>query len=103
MLTLPARYLLPAALLITGCTKPWSPTYEYACADGYEFSITFSDTDHPGDIAVLKDADGQTKLPRAPSASGIRYSNEATEFFAKGDEAIIRKAGAIVHQDCAAG
>jgi len=100
MLTLPARCLLPAVLLLAGCTKPWSSNYEYTCPDGYQFTIAYSATDNPGDIAVLEDADGMTKLPRAPSASGIRYSNEATEFFSKGDEAIIRLAGENVHGEC---
>jgi len=100
MLTLSARCLLPAVLLIAACTKPWSSSYDYTCPDGYEFTIAFSDTENPGDIAVLEDADGMTKLPRAPSASGSRYSNEATEFFSKGDEAMIRQAGKIVHGKC---
>ena len=100
MLTLPARCLLPAMLLLTACTKPWSPTYEYTCPDGYEFTIVYSDTDNPGDIAILEDADGTTKLPRVPSASGTRYSNDATEFFGKGDEAMILQAGTIVHREC---
>jgi membrane-bound inhibitor of C-type lysozyme len=100
MLILPARCLLPAVLLIAGCTKPWSSTYDYTCPDGYKFNITYAGTDNPGDIAVLEDIDGKTKLPRAPSASGTRYTNEATEYFSKGDDAMILLAGEIEHREC---
>jgi membrane-bound inhibitor of C-type lysozyme len=100
MLPLPKRCLLLVVLLLAGCTKPWSSTYDYTCPDGYEFTITFSGTNNPGDIAFLKDTDGITKLPRAPSASGTRYTNESTEFFSKGDDAMILQAGEIVHGEC---
>lgn len=100
MLPLPVRFLLMVMPLLGACTKPWSSSYEYTCPDGYEFTIAFSDTDNPGDIAVFEDADGTVKLPRAPSASGMRYSNEAIEFFGQGNEAMIRRGGTIAHRAC---
>lgn len=82
------------------CTKPWSSTYRYYCPDGYEFSISYAGTENPGDIATLEDDNGSRLLPRAPSASGTRYSDDAIEFFAKGDQAMILRAGTVVHRDC---
>ena len=72
MSCLPPHYLLIPVLALAACTKPWTPTHEYTCSDGYAFTIAYSDTDNPGDIAILEDADGKTKLPRAPSASETR-------------------------------
>ena len=99
---LPAYFLLIPVLALTACTKPWTPTDEYTCSDGYTFSITYSDTDNPGDIAILEDANGKTKLPRAPSATGIRYSNEATVFISVDDKAMIQQAGTSIHSECIA-
>ena len=89
-----------ALLAATSCTKPWSSTDEYTCADGYAFTIRYAGTDQPGDVALFEDGERSVKLPRAPSASGERYSNEAIEFFARGDEALVREGGAVVHRDC---
>jgi len=100
---LSARCLLVALLPLAACTKPWTPTREYTCPDGYAFTIAYSNTDNPGDIAILEDAHGTTKLPRAPAASGARYSNGATIFWNAGDEALIQQAGTIVHRECTAG
>ncbi len=88
---------------LVACTKPWASTHEYTCPDGYAFTIAYSKTDNPGDIARLEDADGTTKLPRAPAASGARYSNGATVFWSKGDEALIEQAGRVVHKGCTTG
>ena len=94
--------LMPLAVLltVTGCTKPWSSKYEYTCADDYTFTIRYAGTKHPGDIALFEDETRSVKLPRVPSASGERYSNEALEYFAKGDEAMIIESGVITHRDC---
>jgi membrane-bound inhibitor of C-type lysozyme len=97
---LPAYCLLIPVLALAACTKPWTPTHEYTCPDGYAFTIAYSNTDNPGDIAILEDADGKTKLPRAPSASGTRYSNGATIFLSADDKAQIQQAGTIVHREC---
>ena len=82
------------------CTKPWTSTSRYYCPDGYEFQITYSGQDNPGDLATLEDDNGSRLLPRAPSASGTRYSNEAVEFFAKDDQAMILQSGTVMHRDC---
>ena len=82
------------------CTKPWTSTDRYYCPDGYEFQITYSGQKNPGDLATLEDDTGSRLLPRAPSASGTRYSNEAIEFFAKDDQAMIVQSGTVLHRDC---
>ncbi len=97
---LPTPYLLMTVMAMTACTKPWTPTHEYTCPDGYAFTIAYSDPDNPGDIAIFEDADGTTKLPRAPSSSGTRYSNEATEFLRSGEEVTIKQAGTVMHNGC---
>ena len=89
-------------LALAACTKPMSKTWAYNCADGYTFNITYSDPENIGDIAVLEDASGATKLPRAVSASGEKYSNGATTFWSKGEEAMIMVAGiALSNSDSA--
>ncbi len=84
----------------TGCTKPDTKRYAYTCPDGYEFTIAYSDQRDAGDVAVLEDATGTLQLPRAPAASGERYTNESTVFWGKGDEAMIVKNGEVEHANC---
>ena len=88
------------ASLATACTLPPQRTYEYVCPDGYEFSIRYSGSEDPGDIALLEDTSGRTKLPRAPAASGARYSDGVTVFWAKGDEAMILRGTVVEHSGC---
>jgi membrane-bound inhibitor of C-type lysozyme len=89
-----------AAVSLGACTKPHASTYAYTCPDGYTFEITYAGTDHPGDIAIFADSNGSTKLPRAPAASGTRYANSATVFWAKGDEALVEQGGRVTHVEC---
>lgn len=91
---------LAGALLVAGCVLPPSHEYAHTCPDGYAFNIRYSGADDPGDVAFLEDASGQTKLPRAPAASGARYSNGATVFRSKGDEAMILDGDTVRHQGC---
>ncbi len=99
---LPSLVLLIPVLMLAACTKPWSSTHEYTCSDDYKFMITYSSTENPGDIAILEDATGKTKLPRAPSDSGTRYSNGSTVFFISNENAQIQQAGTIIHSECTA-
>lgn len=103
LIALEIRYLTPSltvALLATACTLPPQRTHTYACPDGYEFTIRYSGSDDPGDIAVLEDASGVVKLPRAPAASGERYSNGSIVFWSKGDEATILRRDEVLHGSC---
>jgi membrane-bound inhibitor of C-type lysozyme len=96
------RFLAPpvVALLLAGCVLPPQHTYDYACLDGYEFSIRYSGAEDPGDVALLEEESGTSKLPRAPSASGARYSNGITTFWATGDTAMILYGDEVVRVDC---
>ncbi len=97
------RNLAPAIamLLLAGCVLPPQHTRDYACPDGYEFSIRYSDARDPGDVALLEDESGVAKLPRAPAASGSRYSDGVTTFWEKGESAMILRGDEIIHADCA--
>lgn len=97
---------LSALLLILGvaaCTKPATKRHAYTCPDGYEFTIAYSDQGDAGDIAKLEDTSGVRALPRAPAASGERYTNESTAFRSQDDEAAILKNGETVHGNCTTG
>ena len=100
--TLRNRCMAPVvgALLLTGCVLPPQHTHEYVCPDGYEFSIRYSGAEDPGDVALLEDESGASKLPRAPAASGARYSNGITTFWEKGDTAMILYGEEVAHADC---
>jgi len=87
-------------LLVTACTIPPQHQQKFACPDGYQFTIRYSGSNDPGDVAILEDASGQIKLPRAPAASGARYSNGATVFWGKGDAAMILHGDVVEHADC---
>ena len=89
-----------AVLMLAACVLPPQHTRDYACADGYEFSVRFSGADDPGDVALFDDGSGAVKLPRAPAASGARYSNGAIAFWEKGDSAMILRGDEAVHIDC---
>ena len=89
-----------ALSVATACTLPPQRTYEYTCPDGYEFSIRYSGSQDPGDVAILEDASGQLKLPRARSASGERYSNGVNVFWSKGAEAMIMRGTVVEHAGC---
>jgi len=97
------RYLAPAlaALLLAGCVLPPQHTRDYSCPDGYEFNIRYSGAEDPGDVALLEDESGVVKLPRAPAASGARYSNGITTFWEEGDSAMILRGEEVAHADCA--
>jgi membrane-bound inhibitor of C-type lysozyme len=93
---IPATFVL----LIAACTIPPQHQQKFACPDGYQFTIRYSGSNDPGDVAILEDATGRIKLPRAPAASGARYSNGATVFWSKGDAAQILQGDIVEHADC---
>jgi len=93
--------LLPGLpIFFAGCSLPPQHKYSYTCPDGYAFTVTYAGSNQPGDIAVFKDASGTLKLPRAPAASGARYSNGLVVYWSKGDEAMIRIGDEMAHQGC---
>ena len=100
--TFKPRVLAPTvvAFLLAGCVLPPQHTHDYLCPDGYEFSIRYSGAEDPGDVALLEHESGTAKLPRAPSASGARYSNGITTFWEKGETAMILSGDEVAHVDC---
>ena len=67
------HYLLIPVLALSACTKPWAPTHEYTCPDGYAFTIAYSATDNPGDIAILEDADGKPQLVTMSIRDSVKF------------------------------
>jgi membrane-bound inhibitor of C-type lysozyme len=82
----------------------------YACDDGNRFSVSYHEYVQGDQRLRLNDAeimfsDDQTRtahrLQRERSASGEKYVNaEGFEFFAKGDEALVRQQGAKLYTNC---
>jgi len=102
LLPFKSRCFSPAVtvLLLSSCVLPPQHTREYSCPDGYEFTIRYSGSEDPGDVARLEDESGTSKLPRAPAASGARYSNGVTTFWEKGDTAMILHGDEVMHEGC---
>ena len=98
-----ALIALSSILVLTACPKPRAKAWAYSCPDGYTFTITYSNPDNVGDIAIFEDASGTMKLPRAVSASGAKYSNGATIFWSKGEEAMVTVASDEQHKGCRVG
>ena len=98
----PACWVMVTYALIatSACTLPPQRAYEYVCPDGYKFSIKYSGDRDPGDVAILEDASRKLKLPRAPAASGERYSDGSTVFWSKGSEAMILRGTVVEHAGC---
>ena len=92
-------FVLVTIIAAAVCTKSRAKTSQYRCPDGYAFTISYSDPHNAGDGAFLEDQWGTTRLTRARSASGAKYSSDATTFWSKGDEATIMVAGKITHQN----
>jgi membrane-bound inhibitor of C-type lysozyme len=93
-------FVLVTIIAAAGCTKSRAKTWQYRCPDGYVFTIRYSDPQNTGEVAFLEDQWGATRLPRARSASGAKYSSDATTFWSKGDAATIMVAGKMTHQNC---
>jgi membrane-bound inhibitor of C-type lysozyme len=82
----------------------------YACDGGNSFSVSYHEYLQDDQRLRLNDSeimfsDGQTRtvyrLQRKRSASGEKYMNaEGLEFFAKGDEALVRQQGASLYANC---
>ncbi len=82
----------------------------YACDDGKRFSVSYHEYVQGDQRRRLNDAeimfnDDQARtayrLQRERSASGEKYTNaEGFEFFAKGDEALVRQQGVNLYANC---
>jgi len=91
-------------------SAPAAKRVGYACDDGNRFSISYHEYAQGDQRLRLKDSeimfsDDQTRktyrLQRERSASGEKYTNaEGFEFFAKGDEALVRQQGSSLYSNC---
>ena len=94
MIKIPAPVLaLSAFLLSTGDAFPIEAQYE--CAGGIRVHAAFSSPGgSPGSVVlVFSDTSGEVRLPQVRSADGGRYANDDVEFWIKGNEATLTRAG----------
>jgi membrane-bound inhibitor of C-type lysozyme len=82
--------LLFAALLLgaatAGCDHPDNPTFEYACDDSRNLSVTYFKVPGPTH-ARLVIGDETHDLPHVVSASGARFSDGKITWWEHGGEA----------------
>jgi len=91
-------------------SAPAAERRDYVCDGGNSFSVSYHEYLQDDQSLRLKDSeimfsDDQTRetyrLQRGRSASGEKYMNaEGFEFFAKGDEALVRQQGSSLYTNC---
>ena len=91
-------------------STPAAKRVGYACADNNSFSVSYHEYAQDDQRLRLDDSeimfsDDQAgtayRLQRARSASGEKYMNAGgLEFFAKGDEALVRQQGVSLYANC---
>jgi membrane-bound inhibitor of C-type lysozyme len=91
-------------------SAPAAKRLDYACDGNNSFSVSYREYVQDDQRLRLKDSeimfsDDQTRtayrLQRERSASGEKYINaEGFEFFAKGDEALVRQQGTSLYANC---
>ncbi|ANY82473.1 hypothetical protein BB934_29725 (plasmid) [Microvirga ossetica] len=89
-----ALYLVGAA---TGAVAHDRPPVHYTCADGSKLQATFSPPSTLMGSVKLVYAGSSTEmtLPQALSADGGRYTQGAIEFWIKGQDATLTRAGKL--------
>jgi membrane-bound inhibitor of C-type lysozyme len=70
----------------------------FQCAGGKEFVAVF---EADLDSVVVDIGSQRLRLPHVPAASGAKYSDGTTTFWAKGDQVLLEGAGET-YSDCAA-
>ena len=88
------------------------PTQEYRCDDGNSFSVTREQYVQDDQITALAETEVMLRDPqvhtlyrleRVRSASGEKYADSGgLEFFAKGDEAVVRRDNQLLYRNCQA-
>ncbi|MGA9379716.1 MAG: MliC family protein [Phormidium sp.] len=95
-----AAFLLPMVVAIASlpATAEQQQVSRYQCSNGKTFEAQYSP-----ETAQLKLGENQTlTLKQIPSASGVRYSNDNTTLFTKGNEAFIEVENQVVFAGCVA-
>lgn len=92
---MPAKILMGAIALALLASPALATEANYSCADGTELKAVFSPPDASPGSAVLTFAGSATEitLPQALSADGGRYTDADMEFWIKGNEATLTRAG----------
>lgn len=90
-----ANILMGALALAIAASPALAAEASYACADGTELKAVFSPLEASPGSAVLTFAGSATEitLPQAVSADGGRYADADMEFWIKGNEATLTRAG----------
>jgi len=73
-------------------------TASYLCRDGKTIDASFTDAD----VTLTLSDTRALVLPRAVSASGMRYEKDGTAFVGKGDTAYLEENGTQTYADCVA-
>jgi len=73
-------------------------TASYLCRDGKTIDASFTDSD----VTLTLSDTRALILPRAVSASGMRYEKDGTAFVGKGDNAYLEENGTQTFADCVA-
>lgn len=79
------------------CACKVKPQFVFDCGDGRTARIEYRDKSR----LMLMEYEGEVfRLPRAPSASGARYSDGRVTFWEKGGTAFIEREGKVVEEKC---
>ncbi|MFB2839529.1 MliC family protein [Floridanema evergladense] len=95
-----AAFLLPAVVAIASlpATAEQQQVYRYQCHNGKTFEAEYSP-----ETAQLKLGENETlTLKQVPSGSGVRYTDDRTTLFTKGNEAFIQVENQVVFDSCVA-
>jgi heat shock protein HslJ/membrane-bound inhibitor of C-type lysozyme len=87
----------------TGVASPDTPATAdiieatFVCPDGTSIDAVF---DNVADTVTVTLPDGTVTLPRTPSGSGARYSDETITFWNQGNEAMVQVNDETVYEGC---
>ena len=91
--------LRPISLIVLSlfASEACATEVRYACADGMWLTVIFSPPESVPGLAQLAVAGSSTAitLPQVLSADGGRYANDDTEFWIKGNQARLTRAGKV--------
>ncbi|MFB2938087.1 MliC family protein [Aerosakkonemataceae cyanobacterium BLCC-F154] len=95
-----AAFLLPAVVAIASlpASAEQQQVYRYQCNNGKTFEAEYS-----SETAQLKLGENETlTLKQTPAASGVRYTDDRTTLFTKGNQAFIEVENQRVFDGCVA-
>ena len=82
------------ATTVTLAAVALSPAYAfYTCSGGTSLTAIFSSPPPGNVVLVIAGTDARITLPQVKSADGGRYANDEMEFWIRGKEATLTRAG----------